>query len=419
MKQDQGTLRYITDQIRYICNTFKSRSGGSESERGCQAHFASELKDWSDSVDTEEFMLHPKAFMGWVIVAGVLALVSVALYWAWLLSGQLLFQMLSLVCVAAAIIMSVFEFLLYRKFTDFAYPKAQSGNVFARREPQGEVKQRIIFGGHADAAYEMTYILYRNAKSIYRVITGFFAGLVFLLVVNIISLFVAPGSGIWTALGLVALGFIPVFIASMFFINWRKVVDGANDNLTGCLVAMSVLRELAREDRRLQHTEVCCLITGGEEEGLRGATAFAKAHKEEFQDVETIFIALDTLREISQLKAYTRGINGTQKNSPYVADLLRAAAKGCGVELGDAGVYPGATDAEAFSREGLAACGLGGVNHIPQTYYHTRHDTCDNIDEGCIKLSLEICMEAVHIYDEQAVLQEECCAAGAVHTKAG
>ena len=209
-------------------------------------------------------------------------------------------------------------------------------------------------------------------------------------------------SGIWIALGIISAVLIPPFASGIFFINWKKIVDGANDNLSGSLVAMSVLREMALSDERLQNTEVCCLITGSEEEGLRGSKAFAKKHKHDFDDVETIFIALDTLREIKQLQVYTRGINGTQKNSEYVAKLLQAAGGNCGIDLHEAGVFPGATDAEAFSREGLLACGLCGVDHTPQTYYHTRRDTYDNIDEDCISLSLDICLEAARLYDAQS-----------------
>lgn len=63
--------------------------------------------------------------------------------------------------------------------------------------------------------------------------------------------------------------------------------------------------------------------TGSEEAGLRRALAYAKRHKTELQQVETVFIAMDTMREIEQLQIYTSGCTGTQKNSNAVgrADL--------------------------------------------------------------------------------------------------
>ena len=42
---------------------------------------------------------------------------------------------------------------------------------------------------------------------------------------------------------------------------------------------MSILKELPEKDERLEHTDVCYLITDGEGSGLRGALAYAKARQ--------------------------------------------------------------------------------------------------------------------------------------------
>ncbi|MEL7609556.1 MAG: M20/M25/M40 family metallo-hydrolase [Bacillota bacterium] len=406
MRNGKETLTYITNQIRSVCKEFKNRCGGSPSERACQKHFFRELAKYADTVREEMFSFHPKAFMGWIIPCGILNVLAVALYWLRAFSASILIPIAGSAFVTLSLLTFVFEFFLYRRFTDAFYPKGTSVNVYASRKPRGEVRRRIIFGGHADAAYEMTYCLQNNVKRMYAVFYGSVAGVIYVLLLNAATLIATlalgpvPLSGIPAALGIAAAGFVPFFIASMFFINWSRVVDGANDNLTGCLVSLSVLREMFITGERLEHTEVCCLITGCEEEGLRGAAAFAEANKAELRGVETIFIAVETLRETGQLKVYTRGINGTQKNSEDAGKLLQQAGRRRGIHLPIAGWYPGATDAEAFSREGIASCGLCGVDHIPKTYYHTRHDNPDNMDEGCIRASLEICLETARLYDK-------------------
>lgn len=403
MQMKSDTMPYITSQTRYICDTYKNRSGGSKSERQCQKYFKTQLLQWSDSVVEEEFTLNSGAFMGWIIPASIIGILSVTFYWMGLDRG-VIFHALGFGLMSLALLTFLFEYGLYFRFIDFLYPKRTSSNIFARRAPSGEVKQRIIFGGHADAAFEMKYVLGPHRKSSFYVVIGALAGMLYVWALSLAALIGGPRIDegiIWPILGTIANIFIPVFAASMFFINWKRVVDGANDNLSACLVSMSVIREMDKAGSRLQNTEVCCLITGAEEEGLRGSMAFAKKHKEEFSDVETIFIALETLREVEQLQIYPRGINGTQKNSLYVADLIREAGRNCGLELSDADIYPGATDAEAFSRNGLLACGLGGVDHLPQTYYHTRYDNPDNINEDCMQISLDICLEAARIYDER------------------
>ena len=407
MKCSESTLQYIQREIRRACEAFKGRSAGSEAERACQAHFAKELNGWSDEVRTEPFRLHPEAFLGWIIPTSALAIAAAALVWVQLLTGARWAALLGFACATLALLPCLGEFILYRQWFDFAFPAKESANVYARRKPSGEIKRRIIFGGHADAAYEMAYVLHPDKRMIFRVIGGALGGVLCMWCSSLaffLQSFSGPmqPSGVWLFMGVLAILGIPALLAGFFFINKKQVVDGANDNLSGCLVAMGVLREMARQGVRLQNTEVCCLITGGEESGLRGAMAFVKAHKEELKAVDTVFIALETLRETGQLMVYPLGMNGTQKNSRRATALLQKAGRRLGFPLREAGLYPGATDAEAFSREGLTACGLCGVDHAPQPYYHTRYDTFDNISPECLRRSLDLCLETAALFDGQA-----------------
>ena len=148
----RNTLDYIIKGIKYICVHYKNRSAGSASEENCQEHFKSELSKWADLVETETFTFHPKAFMGWLPIAGVLNIISVGMFWIRLETKSVITPVIALVTVIASVLLYVMEFLLYREFIDFLFPKAVSRNIMARRAPKGEVRRRIIFGGHADAA---------------------------------------------------------------------------------------------------------------------------------------------------------------------------------------------------------------------------------------------------------------------------
>lgn len=403
-----GTQKYMADGIRYICENFKERSPGSHSERKAQKYLKKELEQWADKVEMEDFSVHPAAFMGWIPAAAVIGMLAVLFYWltyTGVVSGSGL-AVVSTVLVLLALACLVVEFLMYREFVDFLFPRKTSRNVMARRAPKGEVKRRIIFGGHTDAANEWTYSLHGGIKSLAPVMGGSIGGLIAVTVFDVVWLIYSFAGGnyeskFWLVCGIIQLILIPFFIAICFFINWKVVVDGANDNLTADFIAMGVLKEMAENDVRFENTEVCALLSGSEEAGIRGALAYAKAHKEELENVETVFIAMDTMREIEQLQIYTQGCTGTQKNSNAVAEIIYEAGVNCGIEMKETELYPGAIDAEAFSRLGLLASGFCGVNHDPKTYYHTRLDTADNISEDCINLSLDICLEAAKLYDEK------------------
>lgn len=406
-KVSKETLKYMTDGIRYICENFKKREPGTQSERDAQDYLKKELSKYSDEVISEDFEIHSKAFMGFIPIAAVFGVISVAMFW--LAEKAAWASVVSAVLMTLAVLMFIFEFMLYREFVDFLFPKRVSRNVYAVRKPKGEVKRRIIFGGHTDVANEWTYTYLGGIKLVAPVMASAIIGMFVVfglsiaqLVATISNGFVAPEmEGFWKVAGIISLCLIPGFVAIMFFINWKTDIQGANDNLSANYIAMAVLKDMADADERFENTEVCCLLAGSEEAGIRGSRAFARKHKKEFLETETIFIAMDTMREIEQLQIYNIGCTGSVRSSKAVGDLIHEAGINCGIDMPRAKLYPGAIDSDAFAQEGLDAAGFCGVNHDPQKYYHTRLDTWDNISPECIELSLKICKECAELYDKK------------------
>lgn len=409
-RKDMISKNYIRRGIEYVTKNFKNRSAGSKAEKECQNFFKDELSKYADSVTMQAFKVRPKAFLGWITIAAVCSILSVVYFWSYGVNNNIIYPLLAIVTAGFAVLCFVFEFILYKKFVDFMFKEETSHNVFALRKSTEQPKRRIIFTGHADAPYEFRFIL--KSKHPERIVILSLVGLAVILLSNVILLFGAKlGSpliheGVWRFAGILNTVFIPVFAALFFFVNWGYVTDGANDNLSGCYGAISVLRDLSKNDMRFKNTEVGCLITGSEESGLRGAEAFARHYSNENDDIETVFVVLDTLTEIDKLAIYDVGMNGTQRNSYEVGELIRRAAVKCGYELEYTKPYLGSIDAEEFSRQGYHACGLCGVDHTPQTYYHTRHDTLDSINEDCIALCAMMCIEAAHIYAASSGIDE-------------
>lgn len=399
-------VQYVASQIRYMCSTFGSRTGGSASERRCQEHIRQELSGYADTITMQRFTVHPDAGWGWIVVVALCGLAAILVP---LLNMQsVCFAAAGMLAAALAAAVTLFQFLMGREMIDRFFPKREAVNVFASSLPSGPVKRRLVFCGHADAACEMTYSHLGGARLVLRVAITSMIALVLVLVLNSV-LFVrhlAVGAvragSVWYWLRLFLLLLVPCFLEALFFFNPRRIVDGANDNLSGCAVAMATLKAFSGVQSRPKHTELCCLITSSEECGLRGAKAFAKQFaRSQESDVETVFIVLDTLRDVQQLQVYTRGMNGFVENSAKAARLIQQSAAAIGLNLPESGSYLGATDAEALSREGLEACAVCAVDHTPQPYYHTRADTADNIDEHCLAVCVNLCAEIVCRFDAQ------------------
>ena len=176
----------------------------------------------------------------------------------------------------------------------------------------------------------------------------------------------------------------------------KRVVDGANDNLSGCYMGIAILKALQDEGVEFENTEIGVIISGSEEAGLRGSMAWCEAHKGEFDDVPTFIYSYDTIHDPKYLMANYRDLNATVKSDKDVSDLFMEAAEDLGIHCLKGMVPPlgGATDSAAFSQGGFRATGITGLNHALEDYYHTRRDTYDNMNleglAGCYAVSVKV-----------------------------
>ncbi len=291
-----------------------------------------------------------------------------------------------------ALILFLFHFVLYKKPIDPFYPEKESVNVTAVRRCSGEVRQRVFLNGHIDAAWEFP-LNYRFGGIVFE-IPGIAAlcGVLFYIAISICAI---CDAGEWVRIAaLCGLFFVPFFIIVAFTYDPKLIVDGANDNLSGCYIGMSILHEMEKEDIELEHTEVGIILTGSEEAGLRGAKAWAKAHKGEYKDVPTYIISYDTIHDPKHLVVNARDLNSTVKSDPELCDLFLLAAKEAGVPCrkGVVPLFGGATDSAAFTQGGFRSIGITGLSHVLEDYYHTRRDSYDNLNEkgleNCIRTTV-------------------------------
>ena len=205
----------------------------------------------------------------------------------------------SLALSGLIVLIMLFEFLFYREFTDPFYKKATSHNIYCVRKPSGETKRRIILAGHADSSIEWTPTHVGGSGFLYFTFAYGFLGLVYQIVVSVLAL-AKPDLGPTAASVLMFAGcaFLPGHFLLIFFMNYKVCVEGANDNLSGCMTAAAVMKFMGDNDLRFENTELVVMFSGAEEAGLRGAKAAVKQHPE-FKDggVETVFVSFDTLKD--------------------------------------------------------------------------------------------------------------------------
>jgi len=305
----------------------------------------------------------------------------------------------------------VTEFLFYKETLDPFLPKKTSYNTYGVRKPSGEVKRRIIFCGHADSSMEWRFTYWGGPKLVIPVIGGSLVGIVVALVFGIIAAVKCAtnpefvNSTVLDIFSYILFAFIAIFLIASLFYDKKRIVEGANDDLTGCFTSIAILKYLQDNEISLENTEVVVLCSGSEEIGLRGAKYFAEKHGKEFSDVETVFVALDTLRDFDFMAIYNKDMTGTVKNDPEACNLVKAGAKLAGYDVPYKTVSLGATDAAAITKSkcGIKAAAFAAMDPAPARYYHTRLDTHENLDLKTIEASLDICLNTLFLYDEKGL----------------
>lgn len=393
-------VEYILQEIRHICQNLKKRAPGSEGEREASQYMAQKLKTdcGCDSVLVESFQEHPSAFYGYFRFSAFFDV----LCWA----GFYLHPLVSLVSGSIAMFLFVFQFCLYKPILDPLFPKRTGTNVTAVRPCNGEVRQRIFLNGHIDAAWE--FPLNHYCGGIVFEIPGLMALIGVLLCMTFSVLTLCGSSGVSSIYGYFGF-FVPFFVLVAFTYNPKRIVDGANDNLSGCYMGISLLRELELSGIELEHTELGVILTGSEEAGLKGAKAWCEAHKNDYQDVPTYILCYDTIHDPKYLAINERDLNGTVKANAELGNLFLDAATKANIPCKRGWVPPfgGATDSAAFTQGGFRSIGVTGLNHKLEDYYHTRKDSWDNMNREGLANCLAITAKLIDLLDDSKPTEKE------------
>ena len=403
--QKDKAAQYMIKEITHICKTFEKRAPGSKGEHQACEYMAKVLKNdcGCDTATVEPFKENPGSFYGWIFFTITFVLAAVVLFF--------FAPIISVILIVAGLAIVLAQFGVYKKLLDPLFKEKTGHNVTAIKKCTGETKRRIVFNGHPDAAWEwpVNYALGGVGFEGHAILCG--AGAVYYIVVSIIYMIkngvgfgVADTSDPVVKAGLWGLIFVPFLIGLYFMVNYRRVVDGANDNLSGCYMGIAVLKALKDEGIELENTELAVVLTGSEEAGLRGAKAWCEQHKGEFDDVPTFIFSYDTINDPKYLMTNYRDLNGTVKADKDVSDLFMEAAQAVNVPCKKGWVPPlgGATDSAAFAQAGFRATGVTGLNHKLESYYHTRKDTYTNMNAQGLANCFAATVKALEMFDAGA-----------------
>lgn len=379
-------VNYSYRQSKNACKNYGPRPAGSDSEKELQKHLVSELEACSDEVKTENFTFARTTSFSENIFTLVFFVLAVALV---ILECFGIFPDETIPAIGSALFVIAGVANLFTGFTNrLLAKKAESENIFAVRKADKEAAKRLILLANSDSAPKRKF-----ATLPFMIVTtaGFVLTIVTMFLSAAFDLFSTVPNLKFASLALIV--FIPFAIIPIFA-DSKEFSEGASKNLSGSFASIAVLKYLKDNGIEMPSLEICVLITSAHEYDLSGAKAFVKAHSDDFKDIPTIVVNLDSIAG-DEANHGTIGV----KNSTYESEKF--IGKG---EIDNnfsfapsplQGKY--ASDASVFSAKGFDAITL---TSLPADYAKMP-DTFEDMKVKTIETALKTVVSGVFLYEEE------------------
>jgi len=394
----------LTDKVfentQKLIDKHGPRQAGSSACRNCADDIYEDMKSFADSARTEDFGVHTGAFLGWIRL--LVAFYALAVIFLWLN-----IPVASAGLLLLGIIIMVFQFFLYKHFIDFLFPKKVGRNVVGVVEPKNEVKQQIIISGHHDSAQIFNFFIHQPKLYALRVMGGIGLMVTICFLSLVVWAFSLPSWAVTTVAIIGSLG--ALIVLQLWFFASSKCTPGAGDNLIASCMAVEALRQISKdkvEGNGLENTRVIALSFDAEEEGLRGAYAFAKKNKDMLNEVPTYLYNIDCPYNLKDMFFLTSDINTSVQLSEDFASECRMSAEKLGYKpkVKPIAFLTGGTDAGELAKFGVYATTMMAMpwdNTERSSVYHTPNDTCEAVEKEVVKAGLEIFFDMVNEKDKE------------------
>jgi len=394
------------NRICKIIELYGPRLAGSKACRDAANYLCNEFEKYCDKSGTEDFVIHPDAFLGWIKIIILSYIVTLVGFWFNL-------PIVGMICGISSLILVTFEFVYYYHFADRFYPSSIGRNVYGIIEPDQKVERTIVFSGHHDSAKRFTF--YETTPNLMMIRGG--GGLLSFVAINLLSfIFTAmqlyngeslfnpfkPMSSITRTINII-MSILLVFVITA----WNFVLDegtpGAGDNLITCSIAVELARYYS--ENRPKNTRLVFASFDGEEAGLRGSRAFWKNHAKEFGGKNCYNLNVDSPFFLDELTILLTDINGTISLTESMGKQIISIGKNLGIFINQKKIpfMLGGTDAAEAVRAGVRGMTVIGLPWKPgerESIYHTMKDLPEAIEHIAVESVFKIAMKYIEVAEE-------------------
>lgn len=393
---------FIVDYIE----RFGPRRAGSEAEAKAQRHFEAQLGEFCTRTETQPFRAALRSKFHALKATSVLYWASLVLFWFW--------PAVALGVAAVNAVLLAMNFVLYMHVLDPLYRRRTSHNVVGTLEPTEDVRHTVILSGHMDSTPEFIWWYWLGHWGGPITVVSVAQQLLWPLVLGL-TMAIAPAVPAaevvsWAHLPWAVFAALSPLVITLFFIHGKRVVPGAQDNLSGVAVAYGVAHSLGQTTldgtpaghSRLRHVRIEVVSFGSEEAGLRGSRAYARANRHRLDPANTHFINMDGIMEHDQMHVITLEPSRRQRYSRDVVHKVKHHLDAHGETPARLQVLPiGATDGAELAAIGLSGTSIigFGMKKLHPTY-HTRRDVPQHVQPAALERTRRALIQYIEELDE-------------------
>ena len=366
------------------------RGSASDGERRAAESLAGELRDKGCEVRIEEESAHGGYWWPLGLLNAAAALVALA--------GRRFLSVLVGAGAAAAVWDDVGGGRLW--FRRAVLPHRTTWNVVAEAGDR-HAERTVVFIAHHDAAHSGLVFhpgiprtgmrlfpeLHEKSTQSVPIMYGLFLGPVMIALSALLRRRLLRRVGIGIALGATA---------AMADIGARRVVPGANDNLSS--VAVLVALADALRERPAQGVRVILLSTGSEESFMEGMQGFGRRHFPAMASTSTEFVCIECVGSPELCVVEGEGMLKMRDYPADARDALDRAGSLAGVKLRRGLRTVAASDALIPLRAGYKVSMLGGIDETKfPANYHWPSDVPENLSWQSMEHAAATCESYVRV----------------------
>lgn len=379
-------VNYSYRQSKNACKNFGSRPAGSDSEKELQKHLVSELESCAGSVKTESFTFAKTTSFSENIFTLVFFVLAAALV---ILECFGIFPDETIPAIGCAIFVILGVANLFTGFTSKAFAKkTESENIFAVRNADKEAAKRLVLIANSDSSVKR-----KIATLPFMIVSvaGFVLTIVMMFLSAAFDLFTTVPGLKFASLALIL--FIP-FALIPVFADSKDYSEGASKNLSGSFASIAVLKYLKDNGIEMPSLEICVLITSAHEYDCAGAKAFAKAHADDFKDIPTIFVSLDSIACDEANLGTIKAKSSTCESEKFISEGQSDNSINFAASPLQGKYTP---DSSVFSAKGFDAIAL---TSLPAEYAKMA-DTFEDMKIKTIETTLKTVVSGAFLYEEK------------------